>query len=78
MPSIPKHIPMRMCIVCRQCFPQKNIRRFPSQKAGRGIYICQENACLERLQKEEKLRKRYGIDEELLAKITKTDRDKNN
>ena len=57
----PKHVPMRMCVACRQNFPKREMIRIvrepggevmidPSGKrAGRGAYICRRPECRENL-----------------------------
>ena len=52
-----KHVPMRMCIACRQSFPKRELVRVvrlsdggvtldPTGKlSGRGAYVCRRNAC---------------------------------
>ena len=52
-----KHVPMRMCVACRQSFPKRELVRVvrlsaggvtldPSGKqAGRGAYVCRKSAC---------------------------------
>lgn len=55
-----KKIPMRMCVACREMKPKKelirvvcdadgNVQVDPSSKAqGRGAYLCNDVACLEK------------------------------
>ena len=57
------HIPMRMCLVCRNRFSKAELTRFTRQgqdelmldeaktAPGRGCYLCQETACKERFAK---------------------------
>lgn len=54
-----KHIPERMCTVCRKRYPQKELMRFTmdqnneahidlrGKSGGRGLYLCREYACME-------------------------------
>lgn len=57
---MPKKIPMRMCVSCREMRPKKELTRVvrtpegnvvvdPSGRAnGRGAYLCLKTACLEK------------------------------
>lgn len=53
--SVYKHIPTRMCVVCRDRFPQDTLLRFRvkkqefSKNSGRGFYICK--TCIEKDEK---------------------------
>ncbi len=62
------HVPQRTCVVCRKAGPLQTRLRFVlvegnivfdmlRRLTGRGRYVCNDNACLEGL---EKWRKRYG------------------
>ena len=56
-----KHIPMRMCIACRQSMPKRSLLRIvvmpkeglvvdpTGKKAGRGAYLCQDPACWDKV-----------------------------
>lgn len=56
---MPKHIPLRMCVACRQQKPKRamvRIVRTPAgtvetdptgKKAGRGAYLCPQQSCWE-------------------------------
>lgn len=59
-----KHIPMRMCIACREMRPQKELIRIVKNKEtgricfdmekkmfGRGAYICKNPECVKLAQK---------------------------
>ena len=57
---MPKKIPMRMCVSCREMRPKKELTRVvrtpegnvvvdPSGRAnGRGAYLCLKTACLDK------------------------------
>ena len=65
----PKHVPLRMCVVCRALKPKADLFRFGKaetgarlaldSQGGRGLYLCREIGCLDRLQKERRLRKLF-------------------
>ncbi len=69
-----KSVPMRMCIACRQMKPKKEMTRVvktadgeisadPTGKAaGRGAYICNEEACLKKLNDNKLLHKAFSTD----------------
>ncbi|MDD6088306.1 MAG: DUF448 domain-containing protein [Desulfovibrionaceae bacterium] len=59
-----KHVPMRMCAVCRRHFPKWELHRFvPSADGesfesdagqtaqGRGFYVCASGECLEKFRR---------------------------
>lgn len=64
---MPKKIPLRMCVGCREMKPKKELLRvvrspedeisidFTGKKSGRGAYICPEDACLQRAAKQKQL-----------------------
>ena len=78
-----KSIPMRMCIACREMKPKKEMMRVvktadgeisadPTGKAaGRGAYICNEEACLKKLQDKKLLHKAFSasVSPEVYQKI---------
>ncbi len=58
MTTVVRHIPVRMCTICRKRAPKSTLVRFihafegaypkPDQKqkaAGRGVYVCHETRC---------------------------------
>ncbi len=69
-----KSVPMRMCIACRQMKPKKEMTRVvktadgdisadPTGKAaGRGAYICNDEACLKKLNDKKLLHKVFSTD----------------
>lgn len=64
---MPKKVPMRMCVGCREMKPKKELLRVvrspegevsldPSgKKSGRGAYVCWQEACLMRAIKQKQL-----------------------
>lgn len=52
-----KHVPMRMCVVCRESFPKRSLFRIVAtpeeglvvdttgKLSGRGAYLCPQLAC---------------------------------
>ena len=69
-----KSVPMRMCIACRQMKPKMEMTRVvktadgeisadPTGKAaGRGAYICNDEACLKKLNDKKLLHKAFSTD----------------
>ena len=64
---MPKKIPLRMCIGCREHKPKKELIRvvkspegeisvdITGKKPGRGAYICRNEGCLRKAQKSKQL-----------------------
>jgi|TARA_B100000745_G_scaffold26373_1_gene17200 predicted RNA-binding protein YlxR (DUF448 family) len=57
------HVPLRMCLVCRQKFQQENLLRISFSKGnvniyenggkiGRGCYVCFKEKCINGLKKQ--------------------------
>ena len=75
---MPKKIPMRMCVGCREMKPKRELIRvvrsqdgnvtvdFTGKAAGRGAYVCRSVECLERAIKTR------GLDRALEHKIEDT------
>ena len=68
----PTRHPIRVCLVCRQDRPRNKLFRLVKikevayfipnplgQLPGKGIYFCRDSSCLERLQKERKLKRLF-------------------
>ena len=57
-----KHIPMRMCISCRESRPKEELIRL--NQSGKGLYVCNNPLCIARMQKNrslnEEVRKRLA------------------
>ena len=64
-----KKIPMRTCIACKECKPKKELIRIVKNKdgvisidrtgkqEGRGAYLCDNVACLDKVVKSKRLEK---------------------
>lgn len=79
----PKKIPVRTCIGCREEKPKKDMLRivknaageirldFSGKLAGRGAYICNNEACVKRLGKYKLLNKAFSapVGEEIYQAI---------
>lgn len=64
---MPKKIPMRMCVGCREMKPKKELLRVVrspegevsidpgGKKSGRGAYVCRQEGCLARAIKQRQL-----------------------
>jgi predicted RNA-binding protein YlxR (DUF448 family) len=69
-----KKIPMRMCIVCRQMKPKKEMLRVvrspegefsideTGKKSGRGAYVCGEEACIKKCVKTKAMNRNFKTD----------------
>lgn len=65
--QIPKKVPMRTCIVCREEKPKRDLLRivrapdgeisvdFSGKLAGRGAYVCPDRNCIAKLGKKKLL-----------------------
>lgn len=75
-----KHTPMRMCIACREMYPQNTMLRFVRDNNsgevltdfrkklfGRGAYICNSRECMELALKKKALSRHFkcAVSEEL-------------
>lgn len=70
---MPKKIPQRMCLGCRQMKPKKELTRIvrtvdgkieidpTGKKSGRGAYFCKDPKCLENALREDRLSKALDI-----------------
>lgn len=77
-----KKIPMRMCVVCRQMMPKKDLIRVVNgsdgeieldetgKANGRGAYVC-KSACIDSLQKRKSFDRALGgkTSDELISQI---------
>jgi predicted RNA-binding protein YlxR (DUF448 family) len=75
---MPKKMPLRMCVSCRElndkklllrvvCGPQGDVLLDPSGKyPGRGAYICPSEACLQ------KAKKKHSLERALKSKMEDT------
>ena len=70
---MPKKIPMRQCLGCREMKPKPELIRvvrspegeeisldFKGKKPGRGAYLCPDSACLARARKSKALERAFG------------------
>ena len=69
-----KKIPMRRCIGCYESKPKKELIRivktvegnilldFTGKQNGRGAYVCNNKACLEKIVKGNKLSKEFEVE----------------
>ena len=71
---LPRKIPLRMCIACREEKPNREMLRivknaageikldFSGKLPGRGAYICNNEACIKRLKKQKLLHKTFSTE----------------
>ncbi len=71
---IPKKIPLRTCIACREEKPKREMLRivknaqgeirldFSGKLPGRGAYICNSEACVKRLVKQKLLNRAFSAE----------------
>lgn len=77
-----KKVAMRMCVACREMKPKKELMRVvgveakacidPSgKKQGRGAYICLNEACIKRAQKQRQIERALEVscDEEFFKAL---------
>ena len=77
-----KKVPMRTCVACKECKPKKELIRIvksgedisldrTGRKNGRGAYICDNPACLEKLKKQKILNKVFScpVSDEVYLKL---------
>lgn len=69
---MPKKIPMRQCVGCREMKPKKELIRvvrspegeisldFRGKKPGRGAYVCPAPECLKRVRKSRALERAFS------------------
>ncbi|MCD7947503.1 MAG: YlxR family protein [Oscillospiraceae bacterium] len=69
---MPKKVPLRQCIGCREMKPKRELIRvvkspegeisldFKGKKPGRGAYLCQDTACLKRARKAKALERAFS------------------
>lgn len=70
---MPKKIPMRQCLGCREMLPKKELIRvvrspegavsldFKGKLPGRGAYVCPKQECLARARKSRALERAFDI-----------------
>ncbi|MCI8593725.1 MAG: YlxR family protein [Oscillospiraceae bacterium] len=69
---MPKKIPLRQCVGCREMKPKKELIRvvrspegevsldFKGKKPGRGAYVCPNDGCLTKAKKARALERAFG------------------
>lgn len=70
---MPKKIPMRQCLGCREMKPKRELIRvvrspegeisldFRGKKSGRGAYVCPDSACLDKVKKSKALERAFSV-----------------
>lgn len=70
---MPKKIPLRQCVGCREMKPKKDLIRvvrspqgevsldFKGKLPGRGAYVCPDPACLAKAQRSKALERAFGV-----------------
>ena len=70
---MPKKIPLRQCLGCREMKPKRELIRvvrspqgeisldFHGKKPGRGAYLCPDPACLKRIRKSRALVRAFDL-----------------
>lgn len=70
---MPKKIPLRQCLGCREMKPKRELVRvvrspegevhldFSGKAPGRGAYVCPDPACLRKAQKAGSLSRAFGV-----------------
>jgi hypothetical protein len=80
-----KHVPQRMCVICRQSSSKDKLFRlvekdgkvevdFDQKEQSRAIYVCQSLNCLERLSKHKKYKVSMKSLSEMAVKIKKSEK----
>ena len=79
------HIPLRMCVVCREHKPTEELMRIThnvktdkpepdinGKNTGRGAYICKSSACLKKAIKSKRIQNNLEVEigEELITALT--------
>lgn len=71
--AVPKKIPMRQCVGCREMKPKRELIRvvrgpegevsldFRGKKPGRGAYVCPDPACLRKARKSNALGRAFAV-----------------
>ena len=71
---MPKKVPMRQCLGCREMKPKRELIRavrspegevsldFKGKKPGRGAYLCHNPDCLKRAVKTKALSRAFGVE----------------
>ena len=81
---MPKKIPLRQCLGCREMTPKKELLRvvrspegevtldFRGKAPGRGAYVCRNTDCLKKAIKSRALERAFGVSipEEVYEQLT--------
>ena len=71
---MPKKVPMRQCLGCREMKPKRELIRvvkspegdvsldFKGKKPGRGAYVCHSAECMKRAEKSRALSRAFGVE----------------
>ncbi len=87
---MPKKIPMRKCLGCREMFSKKELLRvvrspegeisidFKGKKPGRGAYVCANIDCFKKVTKSKALERAFEtkVDEQIYIALEKEMEDK--
>lgn len=77
---MPKKIPMRMCVGCREMKPKKELLRIVrspegeialdpgGKRSGRGAYVCHQESCLMRAIKQKQLER--ALESKIAPEVT--------
>ena len=82
--TLPKKVPLRMCVTCRTMRPKRELIRLVAsqdgeialdpvgKKPGRGAYVCRSRQCLEQAIRGRKLDRglKTRVDEKVIAALT--------
>ena len=83
---MPKKIPMRMCVGCREMKPKRELLRIVrspegeialdpgGKKSGRGAYVCHQESCLMRAIKQKQLER--ALESQIAPEVTEQLRQK--
>ena len=85
MPPVPKKIPMRQCVGCREHRPKRELVRivrspeglvsldFSGKANGRGAYLCRNAECLLKAVRARALERAFGaqVPEEVVVRLEK-------
>ena len=70
---MPKKIPLRQCLGCREMKPKRELIRivrspeggisldFQGKKPGRGAYLCPDPGCLKKIRKSKSLERAFSL-----------------
>lgn len=82
-----RHMPIRSCVVCRQTSDKRallRVARLPEKeggqvvadptgkRAGRGAYVCPDEACIDKAQKQHRFERALSAKETVAAEVFET------